>query len=264
LRSVQEIQAELDLLAYLDAQGVPVVPALLRPSGDLMLPLTAPEGDRVAALFRHVDGEPLSKNPDPAAASAYGNAIARVHVVADAFPLPLSRPRITPYDLLERPLGALAMVLGKWDDRVAELREAARILRPILDRRPVSGSEYGLIHGDVIPSNAHVGPDGTVTLLDFDFCGYGWRALDIATYLMEVDWWETSPQAGQAFLDEYQQVRPLSDGEIAALPSLEAARAIAALGTPAREVNVWGSAYLSPAMVDRTLAVVRACLARAR
>ena len=262
IRTEAEIRAELDLLAYLDAHGVPVAPALPQRDGDLLLSLAAPEGVRFVAMFRYVEGHQLSKTPDSSTVLAYGRAVAQIHIATDALPHPLARPRITTRDLLVHSIDALEVLPVASPDHVVELRQAARILQPMLDRLPTSAPAYGLVHGDIIPSNAQVRQDGTVSVLDFDFCGYGWRALDIATYLSEVAYWETPASAREAFMAGYASVRPLSLDEEASLPALEATRAIASLGTPAREVNIWGSAYLSDAMIERTLAIVRERLAQ--
>jgi Ser/Thr protein kinase RdoA (MazF antagonist) len=144
---------------------------------------------------------------------------------------------------------------------VAYLREAAAALRPRIAALPAGQPYYGLVHGDVIPSNAQVTPEGEIALLDFDFCGYGWRVYDLATYRGEVRFWDAPPAAADAFLAGYEEVRPLESWERAAIPLFEAARHIHSLGTPALMVNEWGSAYLSDRMVDTLLTCVRASLA---
>jgi Ser/Thr protein kinase RdoA (MazF antagonist) len=131
------------------------------------------------------------------------------------------------------------------------------VLRPRLQALPREGTGYGIIHGDVIRSNAQVMPSGEVAVLDFDFCGIGWRAYDVATYRGEVRFWQASPAAEEAFLSGYEAVRPLADWERAALPLLEAARHIQALGTRAIHVNEWGRAYLSDRMIDTLLDATR-------
>jgi Ser/Thr protein kinase RdoA (MazF antagonist) len=119
------------------------------------------------------------------------------------------------------------------------------------------------VHGDVIPSNAQVTPAGEVALLDFDFCGYGWRAYDVATYLGEVRFWDAPPAVAAAFLAGYQEIRQLAGWERAALPVLEAARHVFGLGIPALHVDEWGSAYLSDRMIDGLLGAIRQSLAEA-
>ena len=184
-RAPAEIAAELELLAYLHAQGAAVAPAVPTRTGERLLAIRAPEGPRHAVLFAYIPGRHLERQPDPELARRYGRAIARVHVLADAYPVPLARPRCIA-ELLERPLAAFASVVAHRPADVAELRAGARVLARWIAALPTAAPGYGVVHGDVIPSNAQVTPAGEVTILDFDFCGYGWRAYDVATYLGEV------------------------------------------------------------------------------
>ena len=85
---------------------------------------------------------------------------------------------------------------------------------------PREAPGYGLVHGDVIPTNVLVGPDGALTLLDFDFCGPGWRAFDVATYLHVRSDERGGAASGPAFLSGYQEVRPLEDWERGGDPAL--------------------------------------------
>jgi hypothetical protein len=103
---------------------------------------------------------------------------------------------------------------------------------------------YGLIHGDVIRANALVQPDGNVTVIDFDWYGPGWRAYDIASYLLTIHGDPNEQSYAEAFLSGYDSVRALAADEYKLLPLFEAVRAVLEIGTPAQHVNEWGSAYL--------------------
>jgi Ser/Thr protein kinase RdoA (MazF antagonist) len=259
-RTVAEIAAELDLLDAV-ATGGQVVPGVvpLR-TGERILTIRAPEGIRHAVLFTFVSGSPLGRTPEPGPARSYGRAIARVHAIAEALPAPLTRPRIDIDELLLRPLAAFAGVAEHRPADVAELSEIAIRLARQIEAFPIETPGYGLVHGDVIPSNALVRETGDVALLDFDFCGYGWRAYDVATYLGEVRFWDASPAIAEGFVAGYEEIRPLERWERAALPIFESARHIFALGVPAAHVNEWGSSYLSDRMIDALLDVLRRSL----
>ncbi len=86
----------------------------------------------------------------------------------------------------------------------------ARIRRTL----PPTGSDWGLIHADLHRENLIVTNGGTIAVIDFDDCGYGYYMLDIATVLSSVYRQVVDdPAAYRAFagryLDGYQQVRPL-------------------------------------------------------
>jgi Ser/Thr protein kinase RdoA (MazF antagonist) len=85
---------------------------------------------------------------------------------------------------------------------------------------------------------------GGVTILDFDLCGRGWRAYDIASYLLVIKGSREEEASPRAFLNGYEEIRPLKDKERETLPLFEAVRAIFSIGIPAMNVSHWGSAYL--------------------
>ncbi len=165
--------------------------------------------------------------------------------------------------MIDVPLRAFAAVVTERPEDVAYLQEVALLLKSRIATLPREPPAFGLVHGDVIPSNAQVTPAGKIAMLDFDFCGDGWRAYDVATYLGEVRFWNASPVTADGFLAGYEEVRPLLDWERKSLPLFEAARHIHALGTPALHVNEWGRSYLSDRMIDILLDSVRACMAEA-
>jgi Ser/Thr protein kinase RdoA (MazF antagonist) len=125
-------------------------------------------------------------------------------------------------------------------------------LRPKLLCLPKESPAYGLIHGDAIRANAQVADNGTVTVLGFDFCGLGWRAYDIASYLLTVRGTPDESAFAEAFLQGYTSVRPLSDNEYHTLPLFEAVRAIIEIAVPAMYVDTWGSSYVY-SFLDRSL-----------
>jgi len=259
--SLAAIAGELDLLDSLQARGLAVGPAVRQQNGERVLTFRAPEGPRHAALFAFVPGELLSRTPDQQMIRRYARVVARLHLLTDGLPRVGDRPRWD-FDLLvTRPIAAIERVIARPDD-VAYLKAVAARLQPIMAAFPMDVPAYGLVHGDLIPSNALVGADGAVALIDFDFYGLGWRAYDLVSYLAELRYWQAADGTAQAFLDEYQRIRPLAAWELAALPALEAARTIFTLGIPAQHVDVWGSAYLTDRMVDTVLDGVRQSMSR--
>jgi Ser/Thr protein kinase RdoA (MazF antagonist) len=142
---------------------------------------------------------------------------------------------------------ALAGITAVLRDRPAErayLERCAQELQTRLQTLPHESPAYGIIHGDAIRGNALVADNGTVTVIDFDWYGLGWRAYDIASYLLTIRGDPNEQPFAEAFLAGYSAVRTLGAHEYAQLPLFEAVRAMLEIGTPARNVDVWGSAYL--------------------
>jgi Ser/Thr protein kinase RdoA (MazF antagonist) len=258
-RTSDEIEAELDVLDDLavrgPAGGVAVAPALRTVAGQRLLTLAAPEGSRHAVLFRLVAGTVLERAPEPDVARRYGQMMARLHGLTDSWLATASRAAArAPLDaalLVDRSLDQIATFLGHRPADLDTLRGAASLLRRRMATLPLEPPGYGLIHGDVIPTNVLVAPSGALTLLDFDFCGPGWRAFDVATYLHAVQEQRSRESSGQAFLAGYQAVRPLAEWELAAIPLFVAVRGLFRLGSWGWRIDEWGTSALPENAVER-------------
>jgi Ser/Thr protein kinase RdoA (MazF antagonist) len=239
-RTRDHIAAEWHFIAHLASCGVPVAPAVPTRNGRLLLSFDAPEGQH------------LRQRPSVSAVRSYGRHIATIHAVADAMSAPPNRPVIDLAAILDEAVADSERALVERPDVGIYLHECATRLRSGLDPLPKESPAYGVIHGDVIRANALVGDDGTVTVIDFDFCGIGWRAYDVASYLLTIRNAPTEAEFAEAFLAGYTDIRALTPEEREAMPLFEAVRAIFAIGTPAKYVDHWGSEYLY-AFLDQSL-----------
>lgn len=259
-RLPEQIEAEWHLVAQLAAHGVPVAPAVPTRDRNLIISFDAPEGIRYGVLTTFVAGQHLRQRPSTPATRTYGRHIATIHMVADAMPDSLNRPSIDIAALIDQAVASAETALIDRPDAVAYLQTCATRLQtrlhPKLASFPKAAPMYGIIHGDVIRANALVGDDGKVTVLDFDFCGIGWRAYDIASYLLTIRGTANEAEFADAFLAGYTDIRALMPGEHAAIPLFEAVRAIFEIGTPAKYVDHWGSAYLYT-FLDQSLEKLR-------
>jgi Ser/Thr protein kinase RdoA (MazF antagonist) len=265
-RTAAEIEAEIDVLDHLSAHGVAVAPALRTRHGERLLALPAPEGNRYAVLFRFADGTHLGRSPDVAVARRCGELVARVHALTDDWLATASSARSrAPLDatlLVDRPLALVERLLSRRPGDLAELRRAVGLLRRRISALPQEPPRYGLIHGDVIPTNILMAPDGGLTLLDFDFCGPGWRVYDVATYLWDAHTRGSPEDAPAAFLAGYQDIRPLVDWELAAVPLFAAVRGVFRLGNWGPRVEEWGTSALTDDLLEGLMAGIRDDLAR--
>jgi Ser/Thr protein kinase RdoA (MazF antagonist) len=255
-RTIAQINSKMDFIDYLASKGMSVAEAVIRKNGDRLLPLNAIEGKRYAVLFTYVEGNILGD--DIQTANRYGCAIAQVHFFGDTFSTELARPDIDSHLLLDQPLEALDIVLAH---RLGDIRYLHRIsdmlkarLAPLSMKKP----EYGLCHGDVDSSNALVSADGQITLLDFDFCGSGWRAFDIGCYFADKQFGNESQDLSQAFLAGYQEIRSLEEAEMMTIALFQAARTVWSLGIFAININEWGSFRLSDRFIKQMLDNIRA------
>lgn len=230
-----DLRFELELLAHLTQEGVPAAPAVARLDGELLGSLTAPEGVRHYALFQPAPGSPVSEPAEPQIRELAAT-LARFHLAADRY-----RPRFTRYDLdlrmlVDRPAERLARYLAGQPDDLQFLHDMAARIRSELSALPVPPGGWGIIHGDLHTGNCHFDGDQP-TLFDFDTCGFGWRAYDVAVGAGSRD--ETFHST---FLAAYQSVRPLSEAERNALPTFLRARYLWDGGDALALAPIWGEA----------------------
>jgi Ser/Thr protein kinase RdoA (MazF antagonist) len=208
LTGESDARFELDLLSHLHGHDVPVSYPLPRRNGDLLGSVKAPEGDRLYSLFSWAPGNPPE---DMTVDQAYllGRTLAAIHVAADLHEPKHSRYRLDEASKLDRPLAQLDQQIrdGSPDDAEVIRHYTAEIRRHLAEFEP-GPTGWGIIHGDIQDLNFHFDADGRITVFDFDMCGYGWRAYDLAYYYTR----SAEPQRS-AVLAGYQAVRPLSDAE---------------------------------------------------
>ncbi|HYH80880.1 MAG TPA: phosphotransferase [Longimicrobium sp.] len=225
-RTVPEVLYELDALLHLHARGIPVAPPVARRDGALVATVTAPEGERHLVLFPFIAGKPLT--PDDVA--AYGGLVARIHAASDDFASRHPRFELDLRHLVDEPLEAIRPHLDGRAEDWEYLAALARRLRERLRDLPVERLDRGLCHGDINWSNVHVGADRAPAMLDFDCCGTGWRAYDVAIFR----WLARTRDAEQTlwadFLRGYEAVRPLAEIELRATDVFVALRHLWAMG----------------------------------
>ena len=255
-RALDEIKAEWQFVEYLAANGIPVAPAIPTRKGEYVLEFSAPEGIRYGVLTTFVEGHHLRRRSSLEAVKTYGRRIAQIHTLADDMPFNLARPANDIEQIVNRSMAAFEAARPDRPEDVAYLQQCAAIILPRLGALPQENPYYGLIHGDVIRANAQVADDGTVTILDFDLCGLGWRAYDVASYLAVIRGQPDEAVLEEAFISGYEQIRPIASMEREVLPVFEAVRHIFSIGVPAMNVDHWGSAYLY-AFLDQSLAQLR-------
>lgn len=265
-RTLAEIEAELDVLDYLALRRVPVAPAVPSLSGERILSVPAPEGTRYAVLFRFAVGTPLARSPERDVARRCGRLAAQVHLAADAcIPQDGTLSARAPIDvtlLVDRPLALVEPLLAHRPADVPLLHHAADHLRRRLAALPTDPPAYGLVHGDFIAPNILIDDQDRLTLLDFDFCGLGWRAYDIASYLDDGDAGASSPAVAQSFVEGYREIQVPAAWEIEAVPLFLAARVLFRLGNWGPRVEEWGRDALTDGVIDSRLTALEQHLAQ--
>lgn len=241
-----DYQYELAWLTFLRERGLPVSYPITRKDGSYLGRIDAPEGPRHYAMFSLAHGDPLSLK-DPEQLSVMGELMARIHVASNDFTTPHERKPLDLAYLLDRPL---ERITRSWtDDRMANLdlvtaaaEEARDELKGLIPHFPADG--WGPIGGDFHQSSTFFDEVNSPTFFNFDLCGPGWRAYDIASFLSNGNLMHAPAERAEAFFAGYFSVRPLTDEEHAAIAPFLTVRRVWLMGAFAREDGLVGHTFM--------------------
>lgn len=269
-RSLSDILYELDVLLHLHRKNVPVSFPLPMRDGSLLSTLNALEGPRQVVLFTYAEGELPRRSGDEARETysrRYGSAAAHMHNALDDFSSQHIRFSLDLDHLLDKPVQTIIPLLVDRPADQAYLLRVVDSLKEQVARLPVSELEWEVCHGDFHGGNAHA-TEEQVTFFDFDCCGPGWRAYDIAVFR----WFTVFRRPGisrqqdeklwEAFLAGYTQHRTLNALDIAAVPVFVAIRQIWLQGVHTSGAPDWGYCYLDDRYFDESMKILRECVER--
>lgn len=225
LESKDNYLFEMEWLIFLKQTKLPVSYPIQQKNGEYIGQLNAPEGIRYWALFSFAEGD---TDMNVQQAEIFGKSIARIHLASNAFTPQHVRHHINLEFLIDKPLRRIEQILGtsRKEDLVF-VRELAMRLKSKIEGTAFVCDEYGLIGGDFHGWNQHFNDRNEVTHFDFDLCGYGWRAYDVAVFR-----WCRGKDDGlwEAFLKGYNTIRLLSSRELDTIPLFVIIRQIWLMG----------------------------------
>jgi Ser/Thr protein kinase RdoA (MazF antagonist) len=190
-QSADAIRSELWWCAQLAGQGLPVPEAIDLPDGGHLAILA---GGRMASVVDWVEGESFGEAGVPLAGLAadqtqqhyaLGRVLAQVHAATDRLTLPdwFTRPHWDREGLVgEAPLWGRFWEHPALTTREADILGAARDWLAV--QLAADGDTLGLIHADVLRENIIVNGN-SLSLIDFDDSGFGFRAYDLGTVLSQ-------------------------------------------------------------------------------
>jgi len=254
-RSEQEVQFELDLLAFLGTKNVLVATPLPTKTGGLSFFIDSPEGRRIAALFHYADGCAPGNEITIKQSTLLGKAVANVHQITDTYKTSLSRQVLdVPYLLDESVIAIIPFLDVEARIYINTLQNKLKDAMPSL---PHKTGVYGICIGDVNPTNFHISDRKGITLFDFDQCGYGYRAFEIGKFISSIHYAKKKYDISNAFIEGYQQVRQLTDEELLAIPYCELLSAIWVMAIHVYNADRIGHKYLEKPFWDRKLAILK-------
>ena len=241
-RDLDYIEAELDYIDYLAAQGHPVAPPMPSRTGSRVERVENALGVFHAVLFSVMRGRhrPIV-DLDETDFARWGRVLGELH--AASLDLDIERP-----SWAEHLADMRGLIPMEESGAHSELDCVARELEG-LDGGP---DEFGLIHFDFEMDNLLWDDNGRLGIIDFDDCAYYPFAADIALALRDLSddaiaHIDLTDERLQTFVAGYRQVKSLSDEALRQLPLfmrlgnlMVFARQIWALGDgPEREEPQW-------------------------
>lgn len=202
------------LTALREESDVSTSEAVPNEHGELVTTVVFGGRERHAVLFRVVPGlEPDDANLRSTDFETLGAITARLHVHSRRWVPPGDFQRFSwdwEHSLGDRPRW------GRWQDGIGvgpaeteALGAAADLVRERLLAYGKGPDRYGLIHADLRLANLLVDGD-TVTVIDFDDCGFSWFMYDFATAVSFIEHDPRLPEWRAAWLRGYRSVADLS------------------------------------------------------
>ena len=245
-RNKQEIDFEFELLDFLQKNHQPVASPISLVNGVFTTEVGAPEGVRYAAVFRYAPGKAVNENINSIQSYKLGELLAKIHTVTNNFQSSFNRPELDGHYLLNWSIKNIKDLCNVVKIDVNDLEQEIEKIKQQLEKVELSLSspEYGICMGDLHFGNAHFTADNQPTLFDFDQCGYGWHAFDIAKCLHSAIRKNIDEEVRLKFIEGYETVRKLSQTEILAIPIFIKAAHIWVMGiaaSAAKDVLGYGS-----------------------
>ena len=223
---------ELEWLLFLKNRGISIAYPIQRKDGAYIAALSAPEGMRYWTLFSLANGNYMSLNSENC--YKYGEIISRIHIISNDFKSTHKRIHIDQNFLVYQPIERVIPYLNPSKKQyVLALKSFAEEFKMKIKQftGTIEKDEWGIIGGDFHGGNHFLQSNGELVLFDFDLCGYGWRAYDLAVFK-----WSLFGVSGvkikncqvlwDAFLEGYSINRCLSKEELFIIPTFVKARQV--------------------------------------
>jgi len=244
---------ELDWLYFLEQEGLPVSYPIARRDGGFLGKLTAPEGVRYYALFSLAPGTPMAKDNEEHL-FIVGREMARIHKVSNKYERRYQRQKLDLEFLVEKPVERLKRY---WDEETGyeedlellliSAQEAKDQILELIENEQYTEDSWGPIGGDFHNGSVYFDENNNPTFFNFDWCGVGWRAYDIAAFLHNTDLiHQNKPDLAEAFFAGYYSQRPLTENEHEAIAPFLTIRRIWLTGLFTVNDGLAGHSFIAP------------------
>ena len=242
---------ELDWLQFLKDKDLPVAHPIARVDGRYLGAIEAPEGRRYYALFSRAEGATMNMDNEDQLYT-FGAKMAQIHVASNDYTMPYPRQAMDLSFLAEQPIARLHKNWGEERQEdlqmVIEMAAQAKVeIEALIENPEHTPDGWGPIGGDFHSNNVHFDEKGQPTFFNFDLCGPGWRAYDIAAFLLASNLLHEPANYSEAFFAGSYSVRPLSQNEHRAISPFITLRRVWLTGYFSRTDGLIGHTFLASA-----------------
>lgn len=231
----EEIDGEVLVLRHLARRGIRVAAPVARRDGAWLTTVQAPEGPRQLVAYHYLDGEALIPSRD---AVRLGEAVGSMHRALEDCQLVHPRRELTLRGFLRDSFEATIAQLSTENEHRRYLEGLRGRVLSRAESVGLASFREGLCHGDVNFSNALRQADGQMALFDFEGCGVGILAYDLAVFRWNQRLFAAPEQIWLDFIDGYRHRNELPDCELAGIDLLVLLRQVHMLGHDARRTSI--------------------------
>lgn len=252
-RSKTEITEEIKLLNQLKQNGISISYPISDQENNYIQLLNAPEGDRFAVLFSYASGKKLHVISEENHFKI-GRLMAQLHQVTHN--QKSDRVDYTPEVILIDSLKQVTAFLPADTEEMKFMQSAQNYLLQEFQNADTTQMRKGIVHLDIWFDNLNITKENKVTLFDFDFCGNGWLALDIAYYVMQlhnIEKYELTDYQPKVehFIKGYESITRISNEEKRLLPMLGVSLYFFYLGVQCQRFDNWSNSFLNESYLKR-------------
>jgi Ser/Thr protein kinase RdoA (MazF antagonist) len=201
-RTLEQIEAELDFIAYLHRGGVSVMLPVSSAAGRFIEELSFADNLLFGCVFEEAKGERFRYDSAESNKEHFrlrGRVLGQIHALSKAY-VPSGRFRRFAWDA-----DKLLLEAGEFLPRSEKVVwRAYDELRERLQDYPKSDETYGLIHGDFGETNYRY-RDAQLNVFDFDDCCYHWFVYDLAITIYPHGWRKEGLQLLDWLLEGYNE-----------------------------------------------------------
>lgn len=225
------VDSELEWLAALSDEGLPVPQPLRTLEGKLTTKVSIPEvpGTRQCSIIRWMKGRQATKSVYPWHLKAIGRLIAQFHDHASRWKPPegFTRRHYDTNGLWGDDTGTGYTAAEVWPNipkqYMEDFQEITQRVQQLMDRWGKDPEVFGLIHADLGTKANVLFHKGRAHAIDFDDSVFGYWIYDIAIPLSDWEGNAAWPAYREALLDGYQELRTIPEEQLSQLELFQAA-----------------------------------------